>query len=38
MESKSSMQNEGNVEGKYHVGIPFSKALMQRVMKYGLCM
>jgi len=26
------MQNEGNVEGKYIVGCPFGKPVMQRVM------
>ena len=37
MDRRSSMQNEGNIEGKCNVGCPFSKAVMQRVMKYGLC-
>jgi len=38
VESRSSMKNEGNVDGKCNVGSPFSKAVMQTVMmKFGLC-
>jgi len=33
-----SMQNEANVEGKCNIGCPFGKAVMQRVIKYWLCM
>jgi len=39
VESRSSIQNENNVESKCNVRSPFSKAVMQRVlMKYVLCM
>jgi hypothetical protein len=31
------MQKECNVEGKYNIGCPFGKAVIERVIKYWLC-
>jgi len=39
VDSMSSMQKEYSVEGKYNVGSPLSKAVIQKIMmKYGMCM